>query len=182
MKKLFLLITIIFLTISCGNSEKSKDGSSSSIVKTEIDSPCELLSESEIKDALSIPADAATTMEEKDRPFPMCKYKWESVPFSGTVNLPGIVKTKKSIEQPAEMYITMIKDISKKQYEQSVSFYDDAESQDGIGDIATWSAKKHQVTFLADGHLIHVYLRTSADEAVNKEQVIKVAKLISNKL
>lgn len=181
MKKSILLITIFILTISCGNSEKSKDGSSS-IFKSEINSPCEILSEAEIKDALEIPADAATTMEEKDRPFSLCKYKWESVPFSGTVNLPGIVKTKKSIEQPAEMYITMIKDISKEQYEKSISFYDDAKNQDGIGDIATWSAKKRQVTFLSDGHLIHVYLRTSADEAVNKEQVIKMAKLIGAKI
>ncbi|WP_026450332.1 hypothetical protein [Aequorivita capsosiphonis] len=181
MKRSLLLFTIFILNISCGNSEKSKEGISSSIFKSEIDSPCEILSESEIKDALGIPADAETTMEEKERTFPMCKYKWESVPFSGTVELPGIVKTKKSISQPKEMYITMLKDMTDKQFEQATSYYKDGVSLEGIGEMAKWSAKKRQVTFLADGYLVHVYLRTSSDEAVNKDEVIKMAKLISGK-
>lgn len=44
-----------------------------------------------------------------------------------------------------------MKVITKEQYEKSISFYDDVENQDGIGEIATWSAKKQQVTFLSDG-------------------------------
>lgn len=179
MKRSILLITIFILTISCGNKEKSKDGNSSSIFKTEINSPCEILSEAEIKKALSIPEDAATTMKEVDRLYNMCKYKWETVTFSKDMS---VGKTTKAVDFESEMNITVAKDISKEDYEKSISFYDDAVNQDAIGEMATWSAKKRQVTFLSDGNLIHVYLRTSADEAVNKQNVIKVAKLISDKL
>ena len=179
MKRSFLFITIFILTISCGNTDNKNDGRSGSIFKTEINSPCEILTEAEIKDALEIPADAVTTIKEIDRLYSMCKYKWETVTFSMVAS---IGKTTKSIDFPSEMNITISKDMSNEQYEESISFYDDAKSQDGIGEIATWSAKKRQVTFLSDGYLVHVYLRTSSDEAVNKKQVIKVAKLIDGKI
>lgn len=178
MKRSFLLIAIFILTISCGNSDKSKDGSSS-IFKFGKDSPCEILSEAEIKDALSIPADAETTMSERDGSYLMCKYRWESVTYSGTVDF---MKTKRTVAYPADMYITMVKDASKEMYEKSISFYKDAKTQDGIGEMAVWSAKKRQISFLSDGYLFHIYLVTSADAAVNKEQVFKIAKLIDAKV
>lgn len=179
MKRSLLLITTFILTISCGNSDKSKDGSSSSTVKSEIDSPCEILTEAEIKDALEIPADAETTMSERDGSYLMCKYRWESVTYQGTANY---MKTKRTVSYPADMYITLVKDATKEIYEKSISFYKDAENQDGIGEMATWSAKKRQISFLSDGYLFHVYLVTSADAAVNKAQVFKVAKLIDGKI
>ena len=178
MKRSFLLITVFILTISCGNSEKSKNGSSS-IFKSEIDSPCEILSEAEIKEALSIPADAETTMTERDRSYLMCKYRWESVTFQGTVNY---MDTKRTVSYPADMNITMVKDASKEMYEKSISFYEDAETQNGIGEMAVWSAKQRQISFLSDGYLFHIYLVTSADAGVNKEQVFKIAKLIDSKI
>lgn len=179
MKRSLLLISVFILTISCGNSEKSKDGSSSSIFKSEIDSPCEILTEAEVKDALSIPADAETKMTERDRSYLMCKYRWESVTYKGTVDF---MDTKKTVSYPADMNITMVKDASKEMYEKSISFYKDAEPQDGIGEMAVWSAKKRQISFLSGGYLFHIYCVTSADAADNKEQVFKIAKLIDSKV
>lgn len=178
MKKIILLLTIFILTISCGNSEKSKDGSSGSIYKSEIESPCEILSEIEIKEVLGIPPEAETKMEEKDRLYSMCKYKWESVPYNSEVRVGDI---RKSVDNPAEMYVTMVKDVTAEQFNKAVATYDDGVSQQGIGEMASWSGKKRQVSFFKDGTLVHVYLRTSADEEENKKNVLAMAKSMSEK-
>lgn len=173
------MVALLFIAIACGDSEKSEKNSSSSIFKSKIDSPCEILSESEIKKALDIPSDAETVMKEIDRLYSMCKYKWPSEPFSGVAEIPGIVKTKEIVDQPKEMYITMNKDMTEEEFNKAISYYDDGVSQDGIGEMAKWSAKKRQVTFLKDGYMIHVYLRTSVDEEINKKYVIEIARLLA---
>lgn len=190
MKKLILILPIFIFTIACGNSEKSNAEKSSvdeSIVeessiekevistkKTDL-SPCKLLTEAEIKTALSIPADAETSIKEKNTTFPVCIYKWESITFP-------IEKHGLTIDYPAELNIVLVQDANKKMYEKSVSYYKDGKPENGVGDMATWSEKRHQITFLAKGMLIHVNSRISDDSASNKTNAIKIANMIIDKL
>ncbi len=168
------------LTIACGNSEKSKGESSSSpILKSDIESPCEILSEAEIKDVLEIPSDAETTMNEKDTTFPVCFYKWKSITFPSTMKMGSIEKT---LDYPAELSIVLVKNASENKFNTSVSIYDDGENQDDVAEMAVWSPKKAQLTFLSGDYLIHVHVRTTADVAANRAKAVQVAKMIVNKI
>lgn len=172
MRKSFVVLAILMFTIACGNSDKKKNSSSNDIEM----SPCDLLTESEIKSALSIPAETVTTMSEKNTTYPICLYKWESITWP--------VKSfgDHTIDYPAEMSIVLLTNANKEMYETSIEFYENGQSENGVGDMATWSEKKTQITFLSKGMLIHVSSRTSVDAVSNKTKTIKVAKLIVDKL
>lgn len=180
--KQLLLIPILIFIVSCGNSEKSTSEESlrekitPTSTKATGQNPCELLSETEIKNALSIPADAETTINEKNTTFPSCFYKWKSITW------PYEVMNGYMAEYAAEMSIVLVTDVDKEKYKTAVSYYKDGEMIDGVGDMATWSEKMAQITFLYKGNLIHVHARTSADAASNKVKTIKVAKQIVEKL
>ena len=51
-----------------------------------------------------------------------------------------------------------------------------------IGDKATWSAKRAQLTFFFNTYLFHVHVRASNDDAVNKKDAIEIAGDIIAKL
>lgn len=174
MKNVLLLFTVFILVISCGQSEKD-----TMKPKKNVDSPCEILSETEIKDVLEIPADAATTMDEKNTTFPFCIYKWESITFPYIIEVGSM---ESEVDYPAELNIVLVKDGNKAKFDASTKVYDDGEVQDGIGEMAMWSDKKRQVTFLSKGYLIYTHVRISDDETVNKTKAIALAKLISKKL
>lgn len=177
MKNSFFLFAILLSVFACGNSEKSNsDKTQDSSNKPLSQSPCELLSETEIKNALSIPTETETSMKEKNTTFPSCFYKWESITW------PYEVMNGHMADYAAEMSIVQVTKIKEAQYETSVSYYKDGETIDGIGDMATWSVKKTQLTFLYKGNLIHVHAKTSADTASNKTKALNIAKLIIDKL
>lgn len=182
MKRSLLIIPIFIFMTACGNSEKSNSEESlrekiaPTSAKVTGQSPCELLSESEIKEALSIPADAETTVKEKNTTYPSCFYKWESITW------PYEVMKGHMADYPAEMSIVLVTGMNKKSYETATSYYKDGEVVDGVGDMAMWTKKMTQLTFLYKGNLIHVHSKTSADAASNKANTLKVAKLIVGKL
>lgn len=177
MKKIFYLLVIFLISIACGNSEKSSaEKKENTSAKTSNQSPCELLSESEIKKALSIPADTETDIKDKDRPFPSCFYKWESITW------PYEVMNGYMADYAAELSIILVTDMNKEKYEQAVSYYENGETINDIGDMATYGEKQSQITFLSKGNLVHVHCKTSPDAASNKEKAIKIAKLIVKKL
>ncbi|MCM4169393.1 hypothetical protein KCTC52924_00426 [Arenibacter antarcticus] len=177
MKKTLLLFVILLSILSCGNSEKSStEKKGKSLSKSTAQSPCELLTETEIKKALSIPVDTKTSMKDKSTNFPSCFYKWESITW------PYKVIGNQMAEYHAELSIVLVANVNKEQYETSVSFYKDGEEEAGIGDMATWSKKRSQLTSLYKGKLFHVHARTSADAASNKAKAIHLAKLIVKKL
>jgi len=187
MKKSLFLLPIFIFILACGNSEKSNSEKMNTEDSTEepkeqpsakgVDvSPCELLSETEIKEALSIPADAETTMKEKSTTFPICMYEWKSITF------PVKSVGDRIVDFPAELNIVLVKSANKKMYETSVSYYKDGQAESGVGDMATYSEKRNQITFLANGKLIHVNVRTTKDAASNKAKAINIAKMVIDKL
>lgn len=177
MKKAILLLAIFIGTIACGNSEKSASEKRESSAAKDMDiSPCELLTETEIKNALAIPAEAETSMTEKNTTYPSCYYKWKSITWEYEVMAGHMA------DYPAEMSIVLITDANKRKYESAINYYKDGQTENGLGDMATWSDKKNQITFLSKGKLVHVHARTSSDAASNKTKTIKVAKLIAEEL
>lgn len=178
MKKSLFLIAIFLLTISCANSEKFGDGREDMLSLDDYESPCELLSEAKIKEVLSIPAIAETDIYEKKDNFPICFYKWESITFPGEIGR----TTKETLDFPAEASIVLVKNITKKGYQNSIKVYDDGQPVDRIGEEAMYSPIKRQLTFLSNGNLVHVRVRISADEAANKDKAIKLARLISEEI
>ena len=177
MKKIFALLVILMCSIACGNSEKSKSEKNEITTNNDIElSPCDLLTETEIKEVLSIPSEAETSMKEKNTTYPICFYKWKSITW------PVKSVGDHTIDYPAELSIVLVNNADKAKYETAVKFYEEGEIENGVGDMATWSEKKTQLTFLAKGKLIHVHVRTSADAADNKIKTIKMAKKIIENL
>lgn len=174
MKNLFFLFTIFSFAISCGKSDNDSVKS-----KGKVGSPCEIVSENEIKSVLEFPSDAATSISEDKTSFPICSYKWEDVTFTYILE---IANTQTEIEQAAEVDIVLVKDGNKAKYEASIKVYDDGQVQDGVGEMAMWSDQKHQITFLSKGYLIHTRVRISDDESVNKVKAIALAKMMVGKL
>ena len=177
MKKSILLFAILLSIVACKNSDKSssEEVEMSSHKSTE-QSPCQLLTDSEIKIALDIPADVKTNKIKKSTTYPVCYYKWESISF------PHKVFNDRMADRPAEMSIVWAINVNKKLYQQSIAVYKDGETINNVGEMATWSQKMGQITFLKDGNLIHIKAETSANAASNKAKSLKVAKLFAEKL
>lgn len=173
MKNLFFLFVLSIFAISCGKSDNNIKP------KDKAGSPCEILTESEMKDMLEFPSEAATTISEDNTSFPICSYKWEDVTFTYFLQ---IGNTPTEIEQAAEVDIVLVKNGSTAKYEASIKVYDDGQVQDGVGEMAMWSDKKRQITFLSKGHLIHTRVQVSGDESVNKAKAIALAKMMAGKL
>lgn len=174
MKKSIVLLSILVCTLSCKDSIKSSDDEdhASSITG----SPCDLLTDDEIKSTLDLSAEAETTVKERDKPFPSCFYKWESITYFGKT-----IGTQ-PLEYPAEMSIVMLSKANKDMYETSIKTYDDGQKVNDVGDMATWSDNMNQVTFLYRGKLIHVHVKLNTDTASNRTKAIKLAQLIGKKL
>lgn len=180
MKKSIVLIAISLAIFACKNPEKSTEEGVHEVELSEhrdLDrSPCEVLTEAEIKKALEIPADAQTSTTQKSTTYPVCFYKWESISF------PYEVFKGRMADRPAELSIVWATNVNPKLYKQSISVYKNPETINNLGEMATWGNKMGQVTFLKDGNLIHVKAKITADAASNKAKSIRVARIIAEKL
>lgn len=184
MKKMLFTLAILSVVIACGNNnsaptnEQENTEVQASSEDEAVKSPCELISESALKEILAIPQEAATEMRDVMRTYPTCFYKWESIPFSETKT---IGNKEMDIDFPSEATIVLVTNATDKMYERSIQVYKDGATQDGIGERAVWGGKMSQLTFLAEGYLIHLYVKVSSDESENKAKAQKIAsQLIQN--
>ena len=172
MKKLLFIISAFILLSSCVNN-KSKEKS------PENESPCSLVTEAEIKEILSIPQDAVTTMEDVDYTYPTCSYEWETLIYVKKMTMSG---QDLELEYPYSLMIVLVDNADDAMFEQSTVVYKDGEKLSGLGDMATWGDSMSQLTFLSGGKMIHLNLKTSDNANENKEKAIKLAKLIEKRL
>ena len=185
MKNSILLTAILFFLISCGTNEtKVSDELESPDVevsnsKGNDSSPCQLISESAIKEILGIPEDAATKMEDVMRTYQTCFYEWETVTYPRIMMMGG---NEVRYDIPAEISIVMVKNATETMFETSSVIYKEGQVQNGIGDRAIWGDKMSQLTFLAKGTMIHLHVKKSADAAENKEFALKIAEVIIGNL
>lgn len=184
MKNLLFIIAILSISVACdtkqsaqSNNQESSEVLSSS--KKELDkSPCELVSQSTIKKVLSIPEDSTAEMKDVMRTYPSCFYKWENISFSKT-KMVGTNEMK--IDYPTEVTIVLVKNANEDMYQRSIKVYKDGQTQDGIGEMATWGDKMSQITFLSNGTMIHLHVQMSSKDSENKESALKIAsKIVQN--
>lgn len=170
MKNLLFVLTVFILLSSCG-----KDDSTTKKEK----SPCSLLSEAEIKEILSLPENAPTTMEDEELTYPTCSYKWETITYEGQINISGQTIT---YDEPYSLMIVLVADANKSMYERSIVVYKDAEKIADLGEMATWGESMSQVSFLSNGSLVHLHLKISGKNSENKNKAIELAKLVAERL
>lgn len=177
-KLLFILFGFILLT-SCGGNGSKTPSSEAKTTKTKITSPCSFLSEAEIKDVLSLPQDAPTTMEDVEYTYPTCSYEWKTLVYQGSTT---VGKQEVALEFPYKLMIVLVSKANKSMYEKSTVVYKDGEEINGLGEMAMWGDSMSQVTFLSGGYMIHLSLKISDDNSKNRDKAIELAKLIQERL
>ena len=145
----------------------------------DFDSPCELILLEEVKQRFNLDASIEITFEDKVYTYPTCAFSWKDGKVTKSMDIGG---QKMDIELDSKLLLVMVKDANESNFETSISVYSDGQSEDGIGDKATWSDQRAQLTFLFNSYLFHVHIRASNDNAVNKKNAIEIAKSIIAKL
>ena len=146
---------------------------------SDFDSPCELISLEEVKKRFNLNASIEISLDDKVYTYPTCTFNWKDGKVTKLMDIGG---QKMEIELDSKLLIVMVKDANESKYETSISVYSDGQNEGGIGDKATWSAKRAQLTFLFNSYLFHVHVRASNDDAVNKKDAIEIAGDIIAKL
>lgn len=146
---------------------------------SDFDSPCELISLDEVKKRFNLDASIEISVENKVYTYPTCTFNWKDGKVTKLMDIGG---QKMEIELDSKLLIVIVKDAIESQYETSISVYPDGQNEGGIGDKATWSAKRSQLTFLFNSNLFHVHVRASNDNGVNKKEAIEIAGDIIAKL
>jgi len=148
-------------------------------IYSDFDSPCELISLEEVKKRFNLDASIEISLEDKVYTYPTCTFSWIDGEVTKLMDIGG---QKMEIELDSKLLIVMVKDANESNYETSISVYSDGQDEDDIGDKATWSAKRAQLTFLYNSYLFHVHVRASNDDVVNKMDAIEIAGDIIAKL
>ena len=146
---------------------------------SDLDSPCELISLEEVKKRFNLNASIEISLDDKVYTYPTCTFNWKDGKVTKLMDIGG---QKMEIELDSKLLIVMVKDANESKYETSISVYSDAQNEGGIGDKATWSAKRAQLTFLFNSYMFHVHVRASNENAVNKKNAIEIAGDIIAKL
>jgi hypothetical protein len=133
----------------------------------------------EVKKRFNLDASIEISLEDKVYTYPTCTFNWKDGKVTKLMDIGG---QKMEIELDSELLIVMVKDANESNYETSISVYSDGQNEGGIGDKATWSAKRAQLTFLFNTYLFHVHVRASNDDTVNKKNAIEIAGDIIAKL
>ena len=185
MKKYLWIILVFSLSIACGNAENKasdttkNEQTGNDLLKVSGKSPCELLSEADIKKQFSLPDDAVAEIQDVVRTYPTCFYKWESI----TVPIVKVMSgTELTLDYPSEISLVLVAKANQAMFETSTKVYKDGEQVEGLGDMAMWGKQMSQLTFLAKGNMMHLHVMMSVDAIENKENAIVLAKKIIAKL
>ena len=146
---------------------------------SQVDSPCELISLEEVKKRFNLDASVEISLEDKAYTYPTCSISWKDGKVTKSMDVGG---QSIEVELDSELLIVMVKDANASMYETSISVYTDGIIEDAIGDKATWSDKRAQLTFLSDNYLFHVHVRASNDNVLNRKHAVEIAGSIIAKL
>lgn len=185
MKKYLWIILVFSLAIACGNAENKvldntkKEQAGADLLGVSEKSPCELLSEADIKKQFSLPDDAKAEIKDVVRTYPTCFYEWESITVPKVKVMSG---TELTLDYPSEISLVLVAKANQTMFESATKAYKDGEQLGGIGDMAMWGNQMSQLTFLAKGNMMHLHVMMSVDDTENKENAIVLAKKIISKL
>ncbi len=137
MIKKFILPTLLLSSIQllAGTPEENRA----------FNSPCELVSLEEVKLRFELDESIEISIEDKAYTYPTCSFEWKDGKVTKTMDVGG---QKIDVDLDSELLIVMVKQANESKYEASISVYSDGQNEEGIGDLATWSPKRAQLTFL----------------------------------
>lgn len=185
MKKITTIAALLFLIVSCGEVESNKETAtnenskevSTSAAVVSFNSPCELISEEEVKSVFAIPTDLAIKFEDRVLTYPTCSFEWEDGKVQMKMESLGM-----EIDIPSELMVVMAKNSNDKMFETSTKVYKDGVPINGVGDMAAWGESMLQLSFLSNGYMFHVHLKAFNDAEANKAKAIEIAHLLIEKL
>lgn len=176
MKKILLSIFVLtsFIFISCAGAENSNDNKEivngdHTSKSDQFDSPCEIISIEDVKKVFNLDGSTEITIDNTQSSFPTCRFKWIGV-------------NKIDVFIDSELLIVMVENAHERMYTQSTASYSDAVDVSDVGEMAVWSDKRDQLTFLSNKYLFHVHARASNDDAKNKDDAITIANMIISQL
>ena len=146
---------------------------------SDFDSPCEIISLEDVKKRFNLDESVEISLEDKAYTYPTCSISWKDGKVTKSMDVGG---QSIEVELDSELLIVMVKDANASMYETSISVYTDGIIEDAIGDKATWSDKRAQLTFLSDNYLFHVHVRASNDNVLNRNHAVEIAESIIAKL
>ncbi len=187
MKRAAAYIFILFVfTSSCTESTTNDERESASDEEVQttpqeekenflIQTPCDLITDTELKTILGISDDHEARIQDKIFAYPTCIYTWDDLLVPSTApdfaNPPGQ-------DQPAEVRITMIRKADEGAYNRAIKTYVDPQTIDGVGEMATWGERLSQLTFLEQEHIFHVLVQASENQEKNKTAAIEIGKMM----
>jgi hypothetical protein len=185
MKQIFAIILMAVFGSSCAQEttadklEALKANSKSVEPNNSEINPCDLISQMDLIEIVDAPAGSKLNMQNTKRTYPTCICKWEGWTYSAKSTIGG---NSREIDYPSEVMMVFVKNASKKMFETSTKAYRDGEPINDVGEMAIWGNTLSQITFLSNGSMIHVHVKTSSDANINKENAIKIAKRMVNNL
>ena len=139
---------------------------------SDFDSPCELVSLEDVKKRFNLDESVEISLKDKDYTYPTCSVSWKDGKVTKTMDVGG---QSIEVDLDSELLIVMVKDANESMYETSISAYSDGQTEDAIGDKATWSDKRAQLTFLSHNYLFHIHVRASNDNILNRKHAVEIA-------
>jgi len=140
-----------------------------------IQTPCDLITDTELKTILGISDDHEARIQDKIFAYPTCIFTWDDLLVRSTVPDFG---TPPEQDKPAEVRITMIRKADVGTYDRAIKTYVDPQTIDGVGEMATWGDRLSQLTFLAQEHIFHVLVQASENQEKNKAAAIEIGKMM----
>lgn len=181
----YTFIVVTFIT-GCADtaSEETNEPASDEEVQTTlqeekenflIQTPCDLITDTELKTILGISDDHEARIQDKIFAYPICIFTWDDLLVPSTVPNFG---TPPAQDQPAEVRITMIRKADKGTYDRAIKTYVDPQKIDGVGEMATWGDRLSQLTFLEQEHIFHVLVQAGENQEKNKAAAIEIGKMM----
>ncbi|MCR9173542.1 MAG: hypothetical protein NXI10_13660 [bacterium] len=187
MKKITLTFVLLFslFAMACNDTSGSKDENGEK--KTEetsnkisvSDNPCDLINADDMRTLLNVGAEFEISIEAKDYTFPACSFRWEDGKVIKSMEVGG---RSMSVDMPSEVMVVLVKEANEAKFERSTSVYKDGVSVDGLADEAMWGEAMSQLSFRKGSIMMHVNVKVDNDSAVNKDNAMKIAEFLIEKL
>jgi hypothetical protein len=177
-KNHFLIAVVSMFVLACNNKENKTNSTQKTPEKlAAINSPCDLISMEEVKSIFAV----ELPIEKKDvvYTYPTCIFRWKDGKIFTTVSFGG-QEIRSAI--PSEVLIVFVEKANEAMFKQATSIYKQPQEISNIGSLAVWDSRISQLTFLSNKYMFHVHVKASTNDSKNKEEAIKVANLIINKI
>ncbi len=176
------IISFFVLFSSCNSDEttllKSRVQEVQNNEREFAESPCELISDQDIRNICSVSTEFEITQLAKIYTYPTCTFSWKDGKNIKKVGM------NKGIDFVAEneIMIVMVAKANQKSFEVSTKVYKDAEFIDGVAEKAVWGEKMSQLSVLVNGYMFHINVKILPEPEENKKIAIEIGRFLEGKV